>query len=114
MRRGCSGSRSAWSKSITASKAPPVRIHSLTAARLVHDPKQATAAGDNAAGELVRPAAEGIVGRDVAICDRVAEGDDAANADRGLDVDAAEEEPVIDHATREHHLLGGEVAWWRN
>src|SRR5262252_9090432 len=87
---------------------------SIATKPLVHDPKHATAAGDNASGELVGPAAEGIVGRDVAVCDRVAEGDDAANACRGLDIDATEEEPVIDHAAREHHLLRGEIAGRRN
>src|SRR5262249_5154528 len=87
---------------------------SIATKPLVHDPKHATAAGDNASGQLVGPAAEGIVGRDVAVCDRVAEGDDAANARRGLDIDAAEEEPIIDHAAREHHLLRGEIAWRRN
>src|SRR5215467_1091845 len=81
---------------------------------LVHDPKHATATGDNASGELVGPAAEGIVGRDVTVCDRVAKGDDTSDARRGLDFDATEEIPVIDHAAREHHLLRGKIARWRN
>ena len=51
-----------------------------------------------------------IVGRDIGVGERVAEGDDGARFARCHDVDAAHEVPVVGEAANRHALFGGEIA----
>ena len=63
-----------------------------------------------APGELVGPAGMGVVGRDVGVGQRVAEGDDASGLFGRQHVDAADEEPFVGDLEHRHRDRGGEVA----
>ena len=86
----------------------------VAAEPVVHDADRSAAAGDEPAGQLVGPAAEGVDRRDVAVGQRVAERDDAACVARGEHIDAAQEEPLVGQIADRHHcraakLPGGEM-----
>ena len=82
----------------------------VAAEPVVHDPDRAAAFRGEIAGELVRPAAERVDRRDVAVGQRVAERDDAARLGGGQHVDAAQEKPLVRQIADRHHGLGREIA----
>ena len=87
-------------------------VQDLVAAEpLVHHPERpATLPCDQPPGQLVGPAAIGVMGRDIAVGQRVAERDHAAGLVRRQHIDAADEEPFVGDLADRHRDGGGKIA----
>ncbi len=83
----------------------------VAAEPLVHHPERPAALpGDQPPGQLVGPAAIGVMGRDIGVGQRVAERDHASGLVRRQHVDAADEEPFVGDLADRHRDGGGKIA----
>src|SRR5262249_35356644 len=86
----------------------------VAAEPVVHYADRSACPGHEPPCQLIRPAAEGVDRRDVAVGQRVAERDYSECVARGEHVDAAKEEPLVGQIPDRHHCLSGEIAGWRD